>query len=257
MMKLQAVKKWLTMGWFGFAFASGLLEAHGAAVVIDGAFDDWAGIHAIYANPALPPGTTYGAPGVSYIKTYQEGSYVYFCYAALNPSGENGFIAFDVNHQSDANATYATMNADAAWMLGTGAVSGSLVLDVEPSAARWRPDPGNPGYELYEWCFYRDQQLADGTLLFPNPGDEVWFTVGNQGASLASSQLTTFTIDLTVVPEPTATLLGGVGALLGLRRRRCRIGKASATRSTTGLDAGLISRPLSSDVATQLERALE
>jgi hypothetical protein len=191
-----------------------------ASVIIDGAFDDWEEIDAIYANPTLPPGTMTGLAGVSYIKTYQEGAYIYFCYAALSDSAGNGIIAFDLNQDSDPRSTYATMSAEAAWELGVGEVIGPEVLATPPTAARRVPDSSQPGYELFEWCFYRDQQLTDGTTVFGNPGDEVWFAVGTQGNALASSQLTTFTLDLIPVPEASSGLLLGLSALIGFRRRR-------------------------------------
>ena len=197
-----------------------LSQAESASVVIDGSFDDWKDIHAIYANPALPPGVTSGAPGVSFIKTYQDDVYVYFCYATYNPTGGAGVIAFDLDHNSDPRSTYATMSAEASWVLGGSVLDGPDVMHTPPTAARWSPEPGNAGYEWFEWCFYRDQILTDGTPLFPSPGDEVWFTVGRQGSVLASSQLTTFTMDLIPVPEPQVFVLMTLAGLWGLVRRR-------------------------------------
>lgn len=201
---------------------TGLSAARGASVVIDGSFSDWDEINPIYANPALPPGTTAGAPGVSFIKTYQSDSYVYFCYAVVNPSGGSGFIAFDLDHNSSLRDNYASMNAEAAWVLGSSEVAGNAVLLGDPTAARWMPDPANPGYQLFEWCFYRDEQLAVGGSLFPQAGEEVWFAVGTLGSSMASSRLATFTIDLTPVPEPSCCLLVGLTMLAGFRRCRQR-----------------------------------
>lgn len=175
-----------------------------AAVVIDGSFSDWDNIPAIYANPSFPPGTI-NHTGVSFIKTYQDDVYVYFSYAASSPDGQLGLIAFDLDRSSSPTDTYATIGAEAAWMLGLDAVEGSEVLHSPPIAAKLTPDPTHPNYNFYEWCFRRDQLLADGTRLFPDAGDEVWFAVGQQGSSIAGSQLTTFTIDLVAIPEP-ATL---------------------------------------------------
>lgn len=200
-------------------FLGSLSQAESASVVIDGSFDDWKDIHAIYANPALPPGVTSGAPGVSFIKTYQDDVYVYFCYATYNPTGGDGVIAFDLDHNSDPRATYATMSAEASWVLGGSVLDGPDVMHTPPTAASWS-EPGNPGYEWFEWCFYRDQILTDGTPLFPSPGDEVWFTVGRQGSVLASSQVTTFTMDLIPVPEPQVFVLMTLAGLAGLVRRR-------------------------------------
>ena len=199
---------------------TGLSAARGAAVIIDGSFSDWDQINPIYANPALPPGATTGTTGVSFIKTYQADSYIYFCYAVLNPNGGSGFIAFDLDRNSNLRDNYASMNAEAAWVLGSAEVAGNAVLLGDPVAARWTPDPTNPGYELFEWCFYRDEQLAVGGALFPEAGEDVWFVVGTQGTTLASSQLTTFTIDLTPLPEPASGMLLGLTLLAGLRRRR-------------------------------------
>jgi hypothetical protein len=217
----------LLIGLAGFE----VLQA--AVVVIDGSFEDWEGINAIYANPDLPPGTTLGAAGVSYIKTYQEGPYVYFCYATMNPSGGSGIIAFDLDHNSDLRDTYATMSAEAAWTLGDALLSGTAVLDGPPTAARGSPDASNPGYELFEWCFLRDQQLEDGTPLFSNPGDEVWFTVGRAGTALASSQVTTFTLDLIPVPEPSGILLLASALLVAFRREWGKRDQAGAQSSAS------------------------
>ncbi len=199
---------------------TGLSPARGAAVVIDGSFSDWEQINPIYANPALPPGTTTGSPGVSFIKTYQADSYVYFCYAVLNPNGGSGFIAFDLDRNSNLRDNYTSMNAEAAWVLGSSEVAGNAVLLGDPTAARWTPDPANAGYQLFEWCFYRDEQLAVGGSLFPQAGEDVWFAVGTLGNSLASSRITTFTIDLSPVPEPGSCLLLGLALLTGFRRQR-------------------------------------
>lgn len=191
-----------------------------AAVVIDGSFSDWDNIPAIYANPSFPPGTV-NHTGVSFIKTYQDDVYVYFSYAASSPDGQLGLIAFDLDRSSSPTDTYATMGAEAAWMLGLNSVAGSEVLHTPPIAAKLTPDPTHPNYNFYEWCFRRDQLLADGTRLFPDAGDEVWFAVGQQGSSIAGSQLTTFTIDLVAIPEPGALgcLVLAIIPLLGRSRR--------------------------------------
>lgn len=191
-----------------------------AAVVIDGSFSDWDNIPAIYANPSFPPGTV-NHTGVSFIKTYQDDVYVYFSYAASSPDGQLGLIAFDLDRSSSPTDTYATIGAEASWMLGLNAVAGSEVLHTPPIAARFTPDPNHPNYNYYEWCFRRDQLLADGTRLFPDAGDEVWFAVGQQGSSIAGSQLTTFTIDLVAIPEPATLgfLLFGLATFM----RRARI----------------------------------
>lgn len=193
--------------------------AASAAVVIDGSFTDWEAVDPIYVNPNFAPGPVTNQVGVSFIKTFQDASFVYISYAVAGADGSTGLISFDLDHNSSLSDTYPSMSAEASWMLGASNVVGSNVLQTPPLAARWQPNSSHPGYHYYEWRFLRDLELADGRRLFQDPGEEVWFAVGQAGSSLIGSQLTTFTIDLVPLPEPSTAMLSLVG-LVGLLRCR-------------------------------------
>lgn len=216
-MKRGHLASWLLLSTLSFTLGMPV-----RAVVIDGSFADWEAVDPIYINPDFSPGPVTNQIGVRHIKTTQDATFVYISYAVAASEGSTGLISFDLNRDSNLTATYSSMNAEVSWMLGAGNVVGGTSVLTQPLAARWQPDSLHPGYHYYEWCFLRDLELSDGRRLFPDPGEDVWFAVGQSGSfgsSLTGSQLTTFTIDLVPLPEPSTAMLILMG-LLSLPRWR-------------------------------------
>lgn len=184
----------------------------GSTVVIDGNFDDWENVHPLYVNPSTS--------GISFIKVTQDENWVSFNFFVSSERLVNAVIKFDLDHNSNLWDDHATLNAEASWMLGTTPLTGTdLTANGELVAAEGMLSNTTNGWQ-FELRFSRAATLLDGTSIFGNPGEEVWFTVGTADASdPMGSPLTTYTLDLIPVPEPSVFLLLGP-ILLGMFRRR-------------------------------------
>lgn len=116
-------------------------------------------------------------------------------------------------------------NAQADWVAGTGAVAANLTrLDMDLGDNVTEAVASGTVYTLTGAdlvTFLNSRASDDGfvTFVVENPLTDgrgwAWATKENTDSSLAP----TLTLDYTVVPEPSVALLGGIG-LLGLLRRR-------------------------------------